>query len=319
LSVFAINPQTHKPVTLADVVATSPSNLVGRFKVAENNSPLPGDRAYFDYNFFSTTVYGVDVSRFTAGVEKSFFDGLASVELRLPFASTLDNQQVGFNGIAFPTTTSGTATRLGDLLIVTKFQVARDDTWFLGAGVGLAAPTGPDVQVGTGSGNSLMQISNNAVYLSPYLSFLYAPDERFYMQGFSSIDIDLNGNSVQFLSSSPKPHLDQIGHLRDRTFWTTDLAVGYWVYRSNSAWITGLAPQLEVHWNQALDKVDTVAGDTGGIVGDSHVYSNVNLGTVLNIEIRNNSRLSLGVVFPVTGNNNRDFSAEFGVLFNYHF
>ncbi len=325
LGVFAFNQATMKPTILNDVVATSPSDLVGRFKVAENNSPIPGDRAYFNYNFFSSTVYGVDVSRFTAGVEKTFFDGLASVELRLPFASTLDNQQVGTNGAAF-ITTSGTSTRLGDLQIVTKFLVARSDTLSLGAGVGVAVPTAPDFRViasnvRNGNNDGFLQIGNEAVYLQPYLSFLYAPDDRFYAQGFSSIDIDLNGNSVQLntLNNTSGLPLNQIGHLRDRTFYSTDLAVGYWIYRNNNAWLTGLAPQLEVHWNQALDKVSTVASQVGGILGDSHVYSNVNLGTILNLEFRNSSHLALGLVFPVSGNNNRDFSVEFGVLFNYHF
>lgn len=321
LKIFRLNGQEGTPQTLDGVTAALPSSLIGRFKVAENNSPAPADRVYFNYNFFTSTIYGVDVSRFTAGIEKSFFDGRASVELRLPFASTLDNQQISDFGTIGAI--NGMGNRLGDLQIVTKMVVAQSDTWLFGGGLGISVPTAPDYVVNnTTTGNNLLEIGNESVHLQPYLSFLYSPDDRFYFQGFTGIDIDLNGDPVRFasFSSFPDGQLTQVGRLRDRTFWTTDVAVGYWVYRNQgSSLITGLAPQFEVHWNQALDKVNTVTGDFNGIAGDSYLYNNLNLGAILNVEIRNNSRLALGFVFPVTGTGYHDFNAEFGVLFNYHF
>jgi len=48
------------------------------------------------------------------------------------------------------------------------------------------------------------------------------------------------------------------------------------------------------------------------IQGDSHIYSNVNLGAILNIEIRNNSRLASGGLSG-DSNGNRDSNIEFGV------
>lgn len=320
LKIFNLEMQPGTNKNLDGVCVALPSSLVGRFKVAENNSPIPGDRAYFDYNFFSTTVYGLDVSRFTVGVEKSFFDGCASLELRLPFASTLDGQQVSDFGFQFGVT-NNTTTRFGDLQIISKFIIAQHDCWTFGGGLGVSVPTAPDFEVTTERGDGILRVKNEAVHLQPFLSFHYAPDDRFYLQGFSGLDIDLNGYpvQVQLFPGSSDPFSTVTGRLRDRTFWTTDVAAGYWVYRNPCAWLTGLAPQLEVHWNQAIDKVNSVEGNIGGIQGDTHIYSNVNLGAILNLEFRNNSRLAIGAVFPVTDNNNRDFSVEFGVLFNYHF
>jgi hypothetical protein len=67
--------------------------VVGRTKIADDNSPLPRDRFIFNYDYFNNASLGsgIDVSRISLGVEKTFLDQQASVELRIPFASTLDS------------------------------------------------------------------------------------------------------------------------------------------------------------------------------------------------------------------------------------
>ena len=60
---------------------------VGLTKIADDNSPLPRDRVIFDYDFFGGVPLGtggVDVHRFSPGIEKTFFDGLASIEFVFP-------------------------------------------------------------------------------------------------------------------------------------------------------------------------------------------------------------------------------------------
>ena len=95
------------------------STTIVNSSVAENNSPLPEDRIYVRYNFFSNgqqvtglspTVRQIvpgdafgsapillqlpqtkhyDVNMYTIGAEKTFLDGLMSVEVRLPVVTSL--------------------------------------------------------------------------------------------------------------------------------------------------------------------------------------------------------------------------------------
>jgi len=108
---FFIN-RTQGAVFINGLGSTNISNP----KVAENNSPLPEDRAYFRYNFFSqalsvvgvsssppvfdpilgafrqgTTTKNYDVNSYTFGFEKTFFHRMLSVEVRIPFSQTLSS------------------------------------------------------------------------------------------------------------------------------------------------------------------------------------------------------------------------------------
>lgn len=108
---FFIN-RTQGAVFINGLGSTNISNP----KVAENNSPLPEDRAYFRYNFFSqalsvtgissappvfdpalgafrqgTTTKFYDDNMYTFGFEKTFFHRALSVEVRIPFSQTLSS------------------------------------------------------------------------------------------------------------------------------------------------------------------------------------------------------------------------------------
>jgi hypothetical protein len=90
------------------------STSIVNASVAENNSPIPQDRVYFRYNFFSNSqsVTGInsqpveaipgsnvflfspqtkkyDTNMYTLGGEKTFLDKAMSVEVRLPIVTTL--------------------------------------------------------------------------------------------------------------------------------------------------------------------------------------------------------------------------------------
>jgi hypothetical protein len=108
---FFIN-RTQGAVFINGLGSTNISNP----KVAENNSPLPEDRVYFRYNFFSKalSVVGIsssppefdpnlnafrqgtatkfyDVNSYTFGFEKTFFHRMLSVEVRFPVSQTLSS------------------------------------------------------------------------------------------------------------------------------------------------------------------------------------------------------------------------------------
>jgi hypothetical protein len=96
-----------------DFIGLASTSIVNS-SVAENNSPVPADRLYFRYNFFSDsqavtglspnsiTVPGAtgvfiqlpetkkyDSNIYTFGAEKTFLDGCVSVELRAPVVTSL--------------------------------------------------------------------------------------------------------------------------------------------------------------------------------------------------------------------------------------
>lgn len=66
-----------------------PFPSAGGFKIAENESPRPQDRIFFNNNFFdninNTNTDIASVQRQTIGFEKTFLDGDASVGVRVPF------------------------------------------------------------------------------------------------------------------------------------------------------------------------------------------------------------------------------------------
>ena len=77
---------------LLDAELSHPTLTCSRLNISENNSPLPTDRVYFSYRHFHNASNlrfyqfeeSFDVNRFTLGGERTFCDGMMSVEMRLP-------------------------------------------------------------------------------------------------------------------------------------------------------------------------------------------------------------------------------------------
>src|SRR5690606_37245864 len=88
----------HSPSEILTLVipdpGAAPGAFVGRQKISDNSSPIPRSRIFVNYDFFNATPLTsgeVDVSRVTPGFELAFFDDNLSIEVRAPFASTLDS------------------------------------------------------------------------------------------------------------------------------------------------------------------------------------------------------------------------------------
>ncbi len=164
-------------------------------KVAENNSAIPRDRVSFRYNYFKNAIQvrglenspvlgdpftiassrvfqfnevqpasrEFDVHLYTLGLEKTFFDNMASVELRVPFARTLDSSLDLISGVPVvdipgfvpavqptPGQTLGQAdTEIQDINLILKAIIAQDpcQRWVVSTGLGVTIPTGEDVDV----------------------------------------------------------------------------------------------------------------------------------------------------------------------------
>src|SRR5262249_61113302 len=86
--------QPGRPLPPSDHVASPVLPAVRGFKIADNQSPRPQDRIYFNFNYFNTlgdainsqyctTVTQMKAYVYTFGFEKTFNDGMGSVSLRL--------------------------------------------------------------------------------------------------------------------------------------------------------------------------------------------------------------------------------------------
>ncbi len=170
--------------------------------VAENNSPVPYDRTYFRYNFFhdsqsitgiANTPFGLNptlsltnpaqvllynpqtklynTNIYTFGGEKTFFDGMMSVEVRLPITSTLSPSNAisvgSFAGYTSPATFDGNGNRVFNVNATPGDTLGRQDTYFdnmlivlkgvfyrsedrktwLSGGLAIGIPTAPDTRI----------------------------------------------------------------------------------------------------------------------------------------------------------------------------
>ncbi len=95
------------------------------------------------------------------------------------------------------------------------------------------------------------------------------------MQGFSAIDVPTDPNDV--------------------TFYFNDLGVGYFFFRSQEGFITGLAPTIEAHVNTPLNhrhpSNDCVVG----------LPDWVDITSGFTVEFNRRATLAVGISAPVTG------------------
>jgi hypothetical protein len=272
------------------------------FKIADNESPCPQDRVYFNYNFFdrlgagggttpgttqvfpitplktiTVTTPGVTVAGRTAdlnrelfGFEKTFLGGDASVELRVPIYQTTSSD--GLNGEDF-----------GDLTVILKYAFWRDcnSGSCLSAGLGVTAPTGPGIPTFDGTIHDVL--------FQPFVAGAWHAGD-FFVQGFSAAILPTDS--------------------RDATLLFNDFGVGYTLFHgTHDNYVSYVAPGLEVHVTTPLDHrhpSDTV------VVADV-----VDLTPAIYVGIGERATVSFGMSFPVTSAQFFDWEAL--VQLNYRF
>lgn len=288
---------------------------VGRVKIAENNSPIPRDRVFTNYSLFNQvplTAGGVDVNRFVPGFEKTFYGGIGSIEMRFPFATTLDN--VIYTG-AVPNTDEA---QFGNIGIPIKLLLFQNQSIALAGGMQIALPTARDTIVQQPDGTQLVRIENESVHLMPYLGLLLTPNDRLFMQSFVQVDADTQGSPVQVTNFAGG--LNPAGRLDDVTYLYVDLSLGYWLFRSNdTTGITGVAPTFEVHMNRALDDAPTLQNGPLLITSSNAGLDSTNLVLGAMFEWSQRTTLTVGCALPVSGDFDRQFDSELRVIFNHRF
>ncbi len=256
-----------------NAIYSIPYAIRGGFKVAENASPMPVDRFFFTYNYFNsvrdprngptdpasitttttqqvrgnviqtttTSVFPrapfVDLHREVFGMEKTFLDGRASVEVRLPLL-----QQIG-------SMDDFRSAHLGDITILGKyaFLLNRETGKVVSGGLAVTAPTGPGIDTIDGRIHSTL--------LQPWGGYV-CPFGRFYLHGFHSIVVPTDS--------------------RDVTLAFNDVGVGYFLYRGEGDRpLRFIVPTAEVHVTTPLTHRDGngafVVPDMVALTGGVHV------------------------------------------------
>jgi hypothetical protein len=288
--------------------------VVGLITVSEDNSPLPRDRFIFNYDYFDNvplTPRGIPVNRYQFGVEKTFFDGWTSFEVRVPFASTL-NSDIGV-------LSDGTNTEFGNLRLAVKGLLVRREALNVATGLAIYLPTANDVNVRAADGMHLVHVANQSVQLSPYIAALYTPANRFFAQAWLSFVFDTAGNPVT-VNPQAFGGATNIGNLRAGTLLVADLQLGYWVYRSDRGILQALAPFCELHYNGTVGNGTVLTTANGLLIGDtSGNFDELNISAGFLAQLGQNTALTVGAAAPLRYGQNRTFDYQIGIRLNYFF
>jgi hypothetical protein len=244
-------------------------------------------------------VKGVEVWREVFGLEKTFFNGNASVEVRMPFNMLRTNGQLNelpapppgaFPPFDIVTSTGpavgGTWTDLGDLTAVFKgvLRQNRQTGSLVSAGLAVTFPTGPDAFAGV----SDVTNSFHDTMLQPFFGYIWRSG-NFWLQGFTAVDIPTDSQDFLLLYN--------------------DLAAGYFVINNRTGgYLTGLSPTVEVHVNTPLNHRHDA---------DCSIPDWIDITGGMNFVFSRRTTLALGVCTPVTGPKPWDIEAIAQLDFRY--
>jgi hypothetical protein len=300
------------PVTITVPSPATGGAFVGRQKIAENSSPLPKRRLFVNYSHFDNVPLrdgGVNVDRFVPGFETTFFEGRSSIEARFPFAATLDST------ITADGHTSASHLEVGNATVGVKHLLFATDSFAVAGGMLVALPWADDVVVRVADQTVLARVNNEAVNLLPYVGGLYAPNDRWFMQGFIQTDIQTDGNSA-FLSNGSS--LASAGELDDPVQLFVDAAVGYWFLDSPDGAIQSAAATLELHYNRSLGDQDPARLGLFQIGSDAGNVETLNLVAGLTIRTAGNSQFGVGFATPIGNSADHQFDGELRVTWDWY-
>lgn len=282
----------------------------GRAKIAESGSPIPRDRVFLNYGFFSNAAVATnrpDLNRMLAGFERTFLEQNASLEFRVPIASTIDNV------VTTGGPNVGNDAQLGTASLNGKAVLWRNGGFLTSAGMGITLPTADDVHVNRPDGSRLVTIHSESVHVQPFVGAAYAPQSRWFAQGILQVDVDTNGNSVGIDSGSG---MTAAGRIYDATFLFADASVGYWLYQNpTDGLIRRIAPTVELHWSKSLEETDVVQS---GAVWVGNYRDNVDILTGLlgiNVMMQRGTQLTLGYGAPLTSGGDQPYDGAFRLMF----
>ena len=280
-----------------------------RIKLAEGNSPLPTDRWIANYSFFNDVLLLGDVNRYTLGFEKTFDEGLKSIELRLPIASTLSADQQANTPLRH-------STQVGNLSLAYKKIIGVRGPVLTCAGLGVTMPTAADSRLLNAQQEELIRVDNQAVHLLPFVSWIWKGNDRLTWQAFLQLDVDAGGNPVVIAGSDgPAP----AGRLRDATLMFIDMGFTYRWLEDRQGLFRSVTPFAEIHYSGTLEDAPGLAfGGAGQFQIDldplGRRYDVVNLSLGTHLQIGERLFVRPGIVVPLRKSVlDRQFDYEVGV------
>jgi hypothetical protein len=297
------------------IASPASGGVVGRMKIAENTSALPQDRLLFNYSYFDNVpLYpgGVNVHRFMPGFEKTFLDGMTSLEVKVPMAVSLDSTIVADGG------TDLSHGEFGNLMITPKVLLMQTDNFAAALGMSVSVPTADDVRLVLSDGTELLRIDNQSVFLAPFVGALWT-DGRWFVQAFLQYDVDVNGSPVS--SNLFQERLQELGRLRGTTFQYLDIGVGYWMYRSACPcdFVRGVALTGEIHWNQSLESGDTIQSLEVAVGEFNRNIEIWDLTMGMHVDLCDRTTLTVGYSLPIGNGADQQFDGELRVMLNHFF
>jgi hypothetical protein len=317
---------------LIRVPSPGAGGVVGRQKIPENNSVIPRDRMFLNHSTFTDvplTEDGVNVYRFVPGVEMAFSQETFSVELRVPFAVSLDPD------ILTARANNTRATELGNVLTSLKMLVHRSPGSAIGVGVSAALPTSSDIRVIADDGLALLSLENEALHILPFIGGNHSRG-KWFSQWFLQGDLGVNGNKV-LVRNLITNQLEETGRLTDAAFLYLSSSVGYWLYQNgsrevqfdcvgnrqikrtvytSSSMISGFAPIAELHLNQSLEQTDAV--DAGPLRIESFEnFSLINLVLGGHVTFAEGGAMTVAWSTPIVGQDDKQFSNEVRVILEW--
>ncbi|WP_145092719.1 hypothetical protein [Rosistilla carotiformis] len=294
--------------------ANAGAAVVGRSKIATNNSPLPRTRMFFNYDYMSDVplnASGVAVNRFTPGFEYAFGhnDG-ASIEFRVPYASTLSSD------VLVSGQTESSDIQVGDLFLAYKQVLYQSTDVVVSGGVSLTLPSTNDLKIQLADGSTAVLVENQAVHVMPFFASIANLTDRLFYQGFFQIDVDTTGNQVitnRGLES----------RIRDTTRMYTDGGLGYFLRKrgeKKDAIFDAIIPTVELHFERQLQRSSTLT-DGLFVLGtpNADYQSNLNMVFGSTFEVCPNEAISLGYAVPIGNSSDQMFDGQLRVVWNRYF
>ncbi|MEM8945499.1 MAG: hypothetical protein AAGD11_09965 [Planctomycetota bacterium] len=218
---------------ILDVELAHPTMACSRLNISESNTPLPTDRLFYSFRHFQNATpvrvfqftESFDVNRHTLGGERTFFDKMMSVELRVPIEERLNSTTLSYavnadtvgpfapgfdaiGGFGEP----DTQVELGNMSLIFKALLIERENFALSAGLGVGLPTAQDVTyavliddfvtfdqtpfLARYNINFGVVAENETIYLSPFLAWVWQMSKRSFHQGFLQVETPANDSRL---------------------------------------------------------------------------------------------------------------------------
>jgi len=254
-------------------------------RVSENNSAVPQDRIFFNYNFLNDVPvakdllanardYDGDLSHYELGLEKTLFDGDVSIELLLPFAYLPPSDYSRAVGV------QSSQIELQNIAFGLKGVLWRNDRSIISVGTRIEAPTREDV-VNLSIGYTTPR---DVWAVTPYLAVLHNFNDDLFFQTFASYR----------LQTDDFTHINRA--TREPNYLDLDAQVGYWLYRNQGGQgLTGMQAKFELHYTGTFEPYSP-SQSVNGLRGET---DQLNLTTGFTALLNNRTTVSLGMVLPI--------------------